>query len=355
MRKRISMFLALTLTIGLLAGCGSSSEKTSADATKTENTEVSESSEEETSAPEAEAFLLSGDVEFVCPFSAGGGSDLYARTIANIISEQGLIGNHTITVNNKTGGGGAVGDAYTATKKPDGTTITTYVSAQVTSPMVNGSGITYDQLTPICNLAMDEYLIGILSTAEYQTVDEFIAYAKEHPGELTVGGSGSGTEDEVCTGLIELYCDIDLTYVAYDSSSEVMTAVLGEHISAGIFNPNECISQYEAGQVTLLAAFGPERISVLPEIATFTELGYENVQFQQFRGIFGPGGMSDDAVAYWCDIFEQAVQAEEWTQGYLGNNGLTAKFLEGEEFRSFMNDEAEKYEKVLDAVGLLAE
>lgn len=335
MKKTLSFTVALITVACLTSGCGGSSQTASA--------------------PEPEAFSLSGDVEFVCPFSAGGGSDLYARTAANIISEQNLIGDNTITVNNKTGGGGAVGDAYTATKKADGTTITTYVSAQITSPMVNGSGITYDELTPICNLAMDEYTIGILSTAEYQTVDEFIAYAKEHPGEITVGGSGSGTEDEVCTGLIELYCDVDLTYVAYDSSSEVMTAVLGEHISAGIFNPNECISQYEAGQVTLLAAFGPERISVLPEIATFTELGYEDVQFQQFRGIFGPGGMSDEAVEYWCDVFAKAVEADDWVEGYLGNNGLTAKFLAGDEFSSFIDSEAEKYEKVLASIGLLAE
>ena len=72
--------------------------------------------------------------------------------------------------------------------------------------MITGSGITYEELTPICNLAMDEYTIGVLSTAEYQTVDEFIEYAKANPGKITVGGSGSGTEDEVCTGLIELYC-----------------------------------------------------------------------------------------------------------------------------------------------------
>ena len=64
---------------------------------------------------EAKAFELSGDVEFVCPFSAGGGSDLYARTAANIIGESGVLGGHTITINNKTGGGGAVGDAYTVT------------------------------------------------------------------------------------------------------------------------------------------------------------------------------------------------------------------------------------------------
>lgn len=343
MKKFLALLMAAAMTLSL-AACGNSS-----------NPGGSGSDKSGASSSGAEAFTLSSDVEFVCPFSAGGGSDLYARTAANVMGKLGLLGNRSITINNKTGGGGAVGDAYTVTKKPDGTTITTYVSAQITSPMITGNGITYKDLTPICNLAMDEYTIGVLSTAEYQTVDEFIAYAKEHPGKITVGGSGSGTEDEVCTGLIELYCDVDLEYIAYDSSAEVMTAMLGGHIDAGIYNPNEAISQYEAGECTLLAAFGPERISVLPDVPTFTELGYEKVQFQQFRGIFGPGGMSEEAVDYWCDVFSKVIEDEDWTQGYLANNGLTSKFIPGAEFSTFIDDEAAKYEAVLSALGLLAE
>lgn len=336
MKKTFALLLALVMVFALVA-CNNSSN-----------------SQQDSSGTTSE-FTLSGDVEFVCPFSAGGGSDLYARTAANIIGELGLTGNRTVTVTNKPGGGGAVGDAYTATKKGDGTSITTYVSAQITSPMITGSGITYDQLTPICNLAMDEYTIGVLSTAEYQTLDEFLAYAKEHPGAITVGGSGSGTEDELVTGLIELYCDVDLEYIAYDSTAEVMTAMLGGHIAAGIYNPNEAMSQYEAGEVTLLAAFGPERISVLPDVPTFTEQGYPDVQFQQFRGIFGPGNMDQAAVDFWIDVFSQVVEQDDWVNGYLANNGLTGKFISGAEFKTFIDGEAAKYHTVLDTLGLLAQ
>ena len=329
MKKFFALMLSLIMVLSLFAGCNGS----------------------DTGDGE---FSLSSDVEFVCPFSAGGGSDLYARTVANIHGGLGLLGDRTITVNNKPGGGGAVGDAYTYTKSGDGTTITTYVSAQITSPITSGSGITYDQMTPICNLAMDEYTIGVLSTAEYQTVDEFLAYAEAHPGEITVGGSGSGTEDELCTGLIEVYCGVDLEYIPYDSTAEVLSAVLGGHIAAGIFNPNEAMSQYEAGEITLLGAFGPERISVLPDIPTFTELGYEDVQFQQFRVIFGPGNMEQAAVDFWVDVFSQVVEHEDWTEGYLAPNGLTSSFISGEEFATFIDEEASKYQSILDELGLSA-
>ena len=356
MKKRTAVILSGVFLIFALTGC---QNRTQEEGNRGEEPEaVQEEKTEESAEGEADAslnFELPADVEFVCPFSAGGGSDLYARMIANIIGEQGMLGKRTITVSNKPGGGGAVGDAYTVTKSPDGTTITTYVSAQITSPMVTGSGITYDQLTPICNLAMDEYTFGVPSSAEYQTIEELIAYATEHPGEVTVGGSGSGTEDELVTGLLEMYCDVDLEYIAYDSSAEVMTAMLGGHINAGIFNPNETISQYEAGEVTLIAAYGPERISVLPDVPTFTELGYPEVQFQQFRGIFGPGGMDEETVAFWSGVFEQAVQDPSWTEDYLATNGLTGQFISGREYEEFINGEAEKYSAVLNELGLLAQ
>lgn len=301
-----------------------------------------------------EGFKLSGDVEYVVPYSAGGGSDLYSRTCANIMTELGLLGNRAVTVNNKPGGSGAVGDAYTATKKGDGTTITAYVSAQITTPIIAGSGITYKEMTPICNLALDEYTIGVLATAEYKTIEEFIEYAKAHPGEITVGGSGSGTEDNLVTGLMQMYCGIEVEYIPYDSSSEVMSGLLGEHLNAGIFNPNEALAQYEAGEVLLLAAFGADRISVLPDVPTFTEKGYEECRFQQFRGVFGPPNMDQEAVDFWVDVYSKVIEHEDWTEGYLAKNGLTSYFISGEEYAKFCEAEAEKYQAVLDTLGLSA-
>lgn len=330
MKKLLAIVLSCMLLMSLFTACGSKPAQSDG------------------------PFALSGDVEFVCPYSAGGGSDLYARTAANIISELKLTGNSVVSVVNKPGGGGSVGDAYTVTKNGNGNTITTYVSAQITGPMINSTSVTWKDLTPICNLAMDEYTLGVLANSEINTLDSFIAYAKANPGKLTIGGSGSGTEDNLVTGLMELYCDIDVEYIAFDSSSEVMTAMLGGHINAGIYNPNEAISQYEAGDVALIAAFGPERISVLPEVPTFTEQGFDKVVFQQFRGIFGAPNMSQEAVDYWVNIFKQVVEHESWTQGYLATNGLSPKFISGQEFLTFLEGEDAKYRDVLDTLGLLA-
>jgi putative tricarboxylic transport membrane protein len=303
-----------------------------------------------TSETPKEAFKLTGNVEFVVPYSAGGGSDLYARISADII-QKNKWAEVPLMVVNKPGGAGAVGDAYTVTKKGNNEVITTYVSGQVTSYLMNNTPVKFKNLTPIANLAMDEYTIGTLSSSPYKTIEELIAAAGKAPGTITIGGSGKGTEDELVTGLLSKYANVKFEYVSFNSSAEVMGALLGKHLDAGIFNPNECLSQQQAGQVTVLAAFGPERISMFPDVKTFTELGYKDVVFQQFRGIFGPPEMSAEALAYWTDTFKKVTESDQWKTEYLNKNGLTSKYMIGEEYTKFLESEEAKYQAILKDIG----
>jgi len=335
MKKKALMAMFMTSILILSVGC--SNDRTGA-------------SNDANTAPET--FSLKRNVEFVVPYGAGGGSDLYARISSDVIQKNNLA-NKPIMVVNKPGGAGAVGDAYTFSKKGSNEVITTYVSAQITGPLMNNTTVTYKDLTPIANLAMDEYTLGVLSSSPYTTLDELINAASKAPKSITVGGSGKGTEDELVTGLLAKYAGIEFEYVSYNSSGEVMSAMLGGHIVAGIYNPNECIAQYDAGEVSLLAAFGPERISMLQEVKTFKELGYDEVVFQQFRGIFGPPEMSKEAISYWAEAFKKVTESEQWKTEYLEENGLTSKYMTGEEYRNFLDAEAEKYEAILKDIGAI--
>jgi putative tricarboxylic transport membrane protein len=323
--KKKSLILLTVLVLFLMAACGNS---------QSANGE----------------FTLDRNVEFVVPYGAGGGSDLYARIASDIMQKENLV-EKPIVVVNKTGGGGAVGDAYTASQNGKGEVLTTYVSAQITGPMINKTEGTYKVLTPIANLAMDEYTLGVLSSSPYTDLDTFLKAAKDNPGKITVGGSGKGTEDELVTGLLAQHADVTFEYVSFNSSAEVMSSMLGGHIDSGIFNPNECISQVNAGEVRLLGAFGPERISMLPDVATFKEAGFDEVIFQQFRGVFGPPEMPDGAVDYWVDVLQKVVETERWKTEYLEENGLTARFMSGDEYVSFLEEEANKYEETLRSIG----
>lgn len=330
MKRSFVMLTVCILLAALLAGCGS----------------------QQKAADKPKAFKPEKSTEFVVPYGAGGGSDLYARIMADILQKNKLVTSPLMVVN-KPGGAGSVGDVYTFGKKGDSYTISTYVSGQVTSSLMNKTPVTYDKLTPIANLALDEYLLGVIA-GEYKSFDEFLKAAKAAPDTITIGGSGKGTEDELCVGLLSKYTGAKFKYVSFNSSAEVLSAMLGGHVKAGIYNPNECNTQIEAGKVATIGAFGTKRLGgVFKDTPTFGELGFKEVVFQQFRGIVGPPNMPPEAVKFWTDAFKQATQTEQWKKDYLQKNGLTDHFLPPEEFKKFLEGENKKYTAILKDIGAL--
>jgi putative tricarboxylic transport membrane protein len=194
---------------------------------------------------------------------------------------------------------------------------------------------------------LDEYVLGVLA-GNYKSFDELLTAAKAAPNEITIGGSGKGTEDELCVGLLNKHTGAKFKYVPFNSSGEVMSAMLGAHIKGGIFNPNECNAQIAAGKVATIGGFGVKRLeSVFKDTPTFGELGYKNVVFQQFRGIAGPPDMSPEAVKFWVEAFRKASQTEQWKKDYLAKNSLTEHFLEPEAYKKFLGEENQKYADIL--------
>ncbi len=330
MKKSLMMGMIVVFLVTALVGCGS--QQKAADKTK--------------------IFTPEKNTEFVVPYGAGGGSDLYARIMSDILQKNKIV-NPPIVVVNKPGGAGSVGDVYTSGKKGDSYTISTYVSGQMTSALFNKTPITYEKLTPIANLALDEYLLGVMA-GEYKNLDEFLKAAKASPNTITIGGSGKGSEDELCVGLLAKYTGAKFKYVSFNSSGEVMGAMLGGHIKAGIFNPNECDSQVQAGKVSTIAGFGTKRLDGrFKNTPTFGEQGFKEVVFQQFRGIVGPPDMPAEAVKFWADALKKATETEQWKKDYLIKNGLTNHFLGPVEFKKFLASENAKYTVILKDIGVL--
>lgn len=300
----------------------------------------------------AHAFSFRSDIQFVVPFSAGGGSDIYARIAADIIQRNGWV-DRPILVVNRPGGGGAVGDAYTFGQRGNPAVITTYVSAQITSPLITGSQVTFRDLTPIANLVMEEFTLGVCINSPYTTLAYLLEAARENPGAITIGGSGRGTEDELVTGLLGKEAGVELQYVSFNSTAEVIAAVMGGHVVAGIFRHSVLNPGDEGILINILATFAPERHEIFTELPTFVELGFPEVVFQQFRGIFGPPDMPEEAVEFWADVFRKVVETDEWQTGYVERNGMTSRFMAGEDFVAFLESEALKYETVLRSIGVI--
>lgn len=121
-------------------------------------------------------------MDFVCPYSAGGGSDYCARLLGEIMTSHKFT-DAAVVVNNQRGGGGTVGDAYTAAKKGDDNTITTFATGQIASQIANGTTVLWSDLTPLAILATEEMTIGVrVGDSNFQTFEDLTAYSKAHPG-----------------------------------------------------------------------------------------------------------------------------------------------------------------------------
>jgi putative tricarboxylic transport membrane protein len=186
-------------------------------------------------------------VEVVVPYAPGGGTDNLMRMITGIIDENKW-SPVPLNVNNRAGGSGAVGYNYLINKKGDPHTIAG-ATPMIVSGKIEGRlpGNHRDAMTILMIVAIDELMLSVRNESPYKTIDDFVKAARAKPGGLTVGGTATLTEDHIFTYLFERAAKIQVKYVPFNSGGEVTTALMGGHIDAAVENPNEIVSQIEAG------------------------------------------------------------------------------------------------------------
>lgn len=289
-------------------------------------------------------------IEFVVPYAPGGGSDNMARTITSILQRDGIF-TKTITVVNREGGSGTVGQAYVAGKKGNNYTLMTMTSGVITNEFVLDTDQSYRDFTPIARLALDQLLIIVKADSPFQTIEDLINKAKEQPDAVSWGGTGLGGEDSLLLAQIEKEAGVQLNYVSFDSGGEVQAALLGGHVDVASSNPNEVLGQLEAGEIRALAIAGEERLDLLPDVPTLKEKGI-NAVYEQTRGILGPPDMDPEAVEFWAEVFRQLSESETWQTEYIKTNMLRSGYLPPDEFKQAMDAESERMRALIDEMGL---
>jgi putative tricarboxylic transport membrane protein len=291
-------------------------------------------------------------IEVVVPFAPGGGTDNLMRTIVAIIDENKW-SPQPINVVNRAGGSGVVGYTYLINKKGDPHVVAgaapTIVSAKVEGRLPAGHR---DGMTVLMIVAIDELMLSVRSESKFQTIEDFVKAARERPGQLTVAGTGTNSEDHIFTYLLEKAAGIKVKYVPFQSGGECVTAVMGGHVDAGVMNPNEIIAQVEAKKARNLAVAAKKRMPDAPDLPTFAEKGME-FYWEQMRGVVGTAGMPPDVVKWWQETLGKVVQTKRWQEGYIKRNLLTPTAWTGEEANQYLDGLRGKYEKALGDLGAL--
>jgi putative tricarboxylic transport membrane protein len=290
-------------------------------------------------------------IEVVVPFAPGGGTDNLMRTIVGIIDENKW-SPVPINVNNRAGGSGTIGYTYLLNKKGDPHVVAGAAPTIVSAKIEGRLPANHRDMTVLMIVAIDELMLSVRSESKYQTIEDFVKDAKARPGQLTIAGTGTNSEDHIFTYLLEQAAGIKVKYVPFNSGGECTTALMGGHVDAGVMNPNEIVAQVEAKKARNLAVAAKKRLDDAPDLPTFAEKKMD-FYWEQMRGVVGTGGMPPEAVKWWVDTLKKVTDTKKWQEGYIKRNFLTSVQWTGEEANAYLDGLNGKYVKALGDLGAL--
>jgi tripartite-type tricarboxylate transporter receptor subunit TctC len=247
-------------------------------------------------------------ITLIVAYPPGGGTDLVARALAPYI-EKNLGGGAKIVVVNRAGAGGEIGFAALANSASDGYTIG-FVNTPplLTIPIERAAQFTWQRFEYIGNIIDDPCNFSVHADTDVKNLRELAAYAKAHPGEVTVGTTGIGSDDHLAMLKFERAAGVKLRHVPFKGSADVRAAIAGKQIVVAAINIGEAL-QYQKGGTPLrnLVQMSPARTNLAPELATAREQGYD-IEMSSLRGLVAPKGLP-------ADIRERLVKAVERSVG----------------------------------------
>jgi tripartite-type tricarboxylate transporter receptor subunit TctC len=277
----------------------------------------------------AQSPFPSKPVHIFVPYAAGGGVDILARTLGDVVSRQW---GQTVVVENRPGAGGVVASQALVASPPDGYTLIVVASGHATNPFL--------------------YLL-VRTDSPFKTLGDMIAQARSKPGSLSFGHAGTGTSTHLAGELLKNLARIDLNAIPYKGGAPSINDLLGGQIPMSFNNGPESVGQLEAGTVRALAVTTASRASFLPNVPNMAEAvpGYDT---EVWWGLLGPAGMPADLIAKLSHDFVAALNTDP-VKERLGKLGASPIGSSPSEFDAKIRADARKWGPIIEAAGMKAE
>ncbi|MDD9720903.1 tripartite tricarboxylate transporter substrate binding protein [Sulfitobacter sp. PR48] len=293
-----------------------------------------------------------GPVNVVLHTKPGGGVDVFARTLAKELEP--LI-NQTIVVVNTPGGGGASQMAKVRAAKPDGLTLGVNTVTHFTGMLTNLRGtFTSEDFEWIALAQEDPIMFFVAKDSQLNDLKDLVALAKENGGEVNIGGFGPvGSMQNIGMTMLEESAGVKFNWVAFESTPDIIAAVLGGHVDVGVSNLGPALTFFEADRLKGLGVLGEKRLKTLPDMQTFGEQGFDvDTSWIQVRGVFGPKGMPLELQQQIADAIHKAMATDSY-QTYARASGVEDSDYGPEEYAAFVKNLTAVAEAQLTAAGLL--
>lgn len=284
-----------------------------------------------TSTATAEPSYPSKPVRILVGYQAGGPTDLVARLVANKLQES--LG-QPFVVENRAGAGSNIASEAVAASAPDGYTLL------IAAAPITMNGFVYKNLKynieksfePISMISSAPGVLAVSPTLPVKSIQELIALAKKQPGKLTYGSTGNGGTQHMAGELFQRLANVQLVHIPYKGASGGLTDLIAGHVNMSFMTSTSSMQYFESGKVKPLAIAGPKRLSGIPNVPTFAELGYPNMVSNSWNGLFAPAGTSPAIVEKLHAAVVEALKSPD-IKGKLESQGAILVGNRPEEFR----------------------
>jgi tripartite-type tricarboxylate transporter receptor subunit TctC len=292
-------------------------------------------------------------VTMIVPFPAGGQADLAARPVA--LALERILGKPVVVDNRAGGAGGSVGNAQAARAEPDGYTLLMTLSSLAVLPEADRlfeRPVAYEvsQFAPVARVLADPTVLAVPASAPWKTLQDFVDDAKKRPGEIPYGSSGPYGTLHVAMEMFAASAGIKLLHVPFRGAGPALTGLLSGTVLALASAPGVLRPQVDDGKVRVLANWGAERIPSFPDLPTFRELGYKDVEFYIWAGLFAQKALPEPIMTKLRAAMGDAVKTPEVVKTFE-TAGSPVAYLDAPAFTKFVEADSARLIAAVKKIG----
>jgi tripartite-type tricarboxylate transporter receptor subunit TctC len=290
-------------------------------------------------------------VKFLVPQAPGGATDVFARKVAQLLTDRW---GQPVIVENRAGAAGVVGTEAVAKATPDGyTLLVTYAGSQAVNPSLYPN-LAFDSIQDfrtVATIASTPFFLIANTKVPAKSLKDFVALAREKPGVLTFASSGNGSINHLLGEMLKLEAGINILHVPYRGVAAAISDVIAGHVDSAFSSVPSVLEIIKGGQVRALAVSSAQRIDVAPDVPTIAESGYPAFDVNPWWGILAPA-QTDPSIVKKINTDVNELLQSAAMKGFLATQGAEPLIASPGEFFEMLTRDVASWAKVIKAANI---